>query len=142
MNTTSLVNGDRRGSFTRFACLVATFVAASALVFLQPVFAHSLSNSALNLSPEDQGSGIVTPPSFDEPWDDATSSFASPALAPAPGEPAAHRPAPMFGGLTSEPSDGPWMEPPESPFAQPWVNPSISATNPMRELPPAGFGGF
>jgi len=32
------------------------------------------------------------------------------------------------------------MERPESQFAQPWVNPSISATNPMPELRSAGTG--
>jgi hypothetical protein len=139
MNTTLLENNDRSRSFTRCTSLVATFVAASALACFQPVFAQSDSNSALKTSTDDRGSGVVTPPSFEEPWDDATPSFASPDLAPAPEEPAAPQPARTFGGVTPEPPAGPWMEPPESPLSQPWVNPSISATNPIPELPPAGL---
>jgi hypothetical protein len=80
------------------------------------------------------------PPSFEEPWDDGTSSLAGPTLSPAPEEPAAAAPGSTFEGFTSEPSAGAWMERPESQFAQPWVNPSISATNPMPELPSAGIG--
>ena len=137
MNTKSRVNDDRWGSFTRFACMAVTLVAVSVVVFLQPAFAHSFTNSALNLSPDDAGTGNAVPPSFEEPWDDASSSFAGPALAPAPEQPNASMPAPMSGGFTPETSAGPWMQSPESPFAQPFVNPSTTA--PMSELPPEGM---
>jgi hypothetical protein len=56
-------------------------------------------------------------------------------------------PVPMSGGYTPvhpvNPSE-PWMEPPESRFAQPFVSPAFPATGQMRELPPVGMphGGF
>jgi len=130
MNTKSPANRAR---------LMATLVAASALVFVQPVFAHSFTESASTLSPDDAGTGNAVPPSFEEPWDDGSSSFAGPALAPAPEQPDATlpAPAPMSEGFTPETSGGPWMESPESPFAQPFVNPSTIA--PMSGLPPEGM---
>jgi hypothetical protein len=94
----------------------------------------------LSLSPNEMGSGEATPPSFEEPWDDGTSSVAGPTLSPPPEEPAAAAPGTTFEGFTSEPSAGAWMERPESQFAQPWVNPSISTSNPTPELPSAGIG--
>jgi hypothetical protein len=138
MNTKLVDDKDRSRSFTRYPFLVATLVAAS-VAFAGPVFAKGPDDSALSLSTNEMGAGNVTPPSFEEPWDDGSSSFAGPALAPPPEEPASPAPESTFEGFTSEPSGGPWMERPEGQFAQPWVNPSISATNPMPELPPAGI---
>jgi hypothetical protein len=116
--------------------LIATFVAAATLVFVQPLFAQTDDGFAAETSDESSMA-----PNFEEPWEDSTPSYGGPVLAPAPEEPAAPESAPMLGGYSSERSAGPWMEPPESPFAQPFVNPSISATNP---LPPVGqpYGGF
>jgi hypothetical protein len=120
--------------------LVAIFAATATLALVQPVFAQTYDGSA----PETNDSSIYN---FDEPWDDSTPSYGGPVLAPAPEGPATPESAPMLGGYSSERSGGLWMESPESPFAQPFVNPSISATNPMRELPPVGgfhspVGGF
>jgi hypothetical protein len=133
MNSTLLKDNGHSRSYTRCASMVATLLAVSVLVFLQPVLAQSQGNSPL--PSDDLETGDITPPSFGEPWDDPPNSFAGPALAPAPKEPTAPQASPIFGGLDSGPSAGPWMEPPESPLAQPWVNPSISATNQMPELP-------
>lgn len=137
MNTTVLKDYGRPRRFFRCASALATILAASALVAIEPAFARSLNNPAFE-------SGEATSPSFEEPWDDGSPSFAGPALAPGPGEPAAASPGHAFDGFTSDPSAGPWMERPESQFAQPWVNPSISATNPMPETPPVriSHGGF
>ena len=140
MNSKLVDDKSRSRSFTRHAILVATLVAASAVAFARPVFAQGTEDSALSPSPNEMGSGGATPPSFEEPWDDGTSSVAGPTLSPAPEEPAAASPGSTFEGFPSEPSAGAWMERPESQFAQPWVNPSISATNPMPELPSAGIG--
>jgi hypothetical protein len=137
MNARLLDHKSRSRSSTRHAILVATLIAASAVAFALPVFAQEPGDSALSLSPNEMRSGEATPPSFEEPWDDGTSSVAGPTLSPPPEEPAAAAPGTTFEG-TSEPSAGAWMERPESQFAQPWVNPSISATNPMPELPSAG----
>jgi hypothetical protein len=139
MNTSYQMDNGGSRSFTRRASLVATFVAALTLASMQPVFAQSHGNSASEISTDNWGSEGDTTPPFEESWDDTTPAFAGgPALAPAPQEPAAPQASPMFGGLDSAPSAGPWMVPPESPLAQPWVNPSISATNPMPELPTVG----
>ena len=137
MNTKLVDHQDRSRSFARNAFLVATLVAASAVAFARPVFARGGDDSVLSPSSNEMGAGNVTP-SFEEPWDDGSASLAGPALSPAPAEPATAAPASTFDGFTSEPSAGAWMERPESEFAQPWVNPSISATNPMPELPPVG----
>jgi hypothetical protein len=138
MNTTLQKKNGRSRNFTRCASLLAAFVVSLALVFIQPVFAQSHGNSASEISTDDWGSEVDATPSFEEPWDVTTPAFAGPALAPAPEEPAAPQASPMFGGLDSAPSAGPWMVPPESPLAQPWVNPSISATDQMPELPTVG----
>jgi hypothetical protein len=140
MNARLVDHKSRSRSFNPYAILLATIVAASAVAFARPVFAEGPGDSALSLSPNEMGSGEATPPSFEEPWDDGTSLLAGPTLSPAPEEPAAASPGSTFEGFTSEPSAGAWMERPESQFAQPWVNPSISATNPMPELPSAGIG--
>jgi hypothetical protein len=140
MNARLLDHKSRSRSSTRHAILVATLVAVSAVAFARLVFAQGTEDSALSPSPNEMGSGGATPPSFEEPWDDRTSSVAGPTLSPAPEEPAAASPGSTFEGFPSEPSAGAWMERPESQFAQPWVNPSISATNPMPELPSAGIG--
>jgi hypothetical protein len=140
MNARLLDHKSRSRSSTRHAILVATLVAVSAVAFARLVFAQGTEDSALSPSPNEMGSGGATPPSFEEPWDDGTSSVAGPTLSPAPEEPAAASPGSTFEGFPSEPSAGAWMERPESQFAQPWVNPSISATNPMPELPSAGTG--
>ena len=132
MNTTVLKDDGRTHRLFRCASALATILAASALVAIEPVFARSLNNFLF-------GSGDAKPPSFEEPWDDGSPSYAGPVLAPAPEQPDAVAPGSAFEGFTSEPSAGPWMERPESQFAQPWVNPSMSATNPMREMPPVGI---
>jgi hypothetical protein len=140
MKTPSIALNSCSRHFSRHASLAATILAASALVFVQPVFAHSFTESAATLSPDDAGTGNAVPPSFEEPWDDASSSFAGPGLAPAPEQPDASlpAPAPMSGGFTPEtPTGGPWMESPDAPFAQPFVN--LSTTSPMSELPPEGM---
>jgi hypothetical protein len=140
MNARLLDHKSRSRSSTRHAILVATLVAVSAVAFARLVFAQGTEDSALSPSPNEMGSGGATPPSFEEPWDDGTSPVDGPTLSPAPEEPAAAAPESTFEGFRSEPSAGAWMERPESQFAQPWVNPSISATNPMPELPSAGIG--
>ncbi len=49
--------------------------------------------------------------------------------------------APLLGGFTPAPSGGPWMERPEAPFAQPFVNSAIPAAG-MAELPGTPQGVF
>jgi len=44
--------------------------------------------------------------------------------------------SPTYGGFASESAGSPWMQRPEGAFAQPWVNPSTTATLPMRESSP------
>ena len=121
--------------------MLATFAAVATLALVQPVFAQTYDGSAAETTND---SSIYN---FATPSDDFTPAYEGPVLAPAPEEPAAPESTPMLGGYSSERSAGPWMEPPESPFAQPFVNPSISATSPMAGLPPVGgfrspVGGF
>jgi len=148
MKTKSLLSiGRLRGrsrSLTQSASLVAiTSVVAAALVCVQPVFADAEidGSSAAGISTDRQESPAV--PDWGKPWDVGPSSFTDPALAPAPTGPMDREQAPMLGGFAPESSGGPWMERPEGPFAQPWVNPAMPDTQ-MRELPPVGtpFGGF
>jgi hypothetical protein len=118
--------------------LIAILLVGSALAWIQPVLAQSNYGSDAQISTD---SNAVPP--LGESWDVGPSSLADPALAPAPEEPMGTESAPMFGGLTPAPSAGPWMQRPEGPFAQPFVNPTIPATG-MSELPPEGafHGGF
>jgi hypothetical protein len=104
MNSKLVDDKSRSRSFTRHAILVATLVAASAVAFARPLFAQGTEDSALSPSPNEMGSGGAMPPSFEEPWDDGTSSLAGPTLSPAPEEPAAAAPGSTFEGFTSEPS--------------------------------------
>jgi hypothetical protein len=116
--------------------LVAIFAATATLALVQPAFAQTYDGSDAETSNDSSIYNFATPSDDFTPSYGYTPSYEGPVLAPAPEEPA----APMSGGYSSERSAGPWMESPESPFAQPFVNPSISATNPMRELP--AVGGF
>jgi hypothetical protein len=139
MNTKLADDKDSPRIFARYGSLLATFIAASAIALAQPVLARGPDDSALSFSTNEMGSGDVAPPSFEEPWNDESSSFAGPALAPAPEQPDAAAPGGTFEGFPSEPSAGPWAERPQSQFAQPWVNPSISATNQMGQQPAMGL---
>ena len=93
--------------------------------------------------------GETTPvvPDFGESWDVGPGSSGDPALAPAPAEPMDSETAPMSGGYTPlhpvNPGE-PWMEPPESRFAQPFVNQTFPAAGQAGGLPPIGIphGGF
>jgi len=74
-------------------------------------------------------------------------SRGDPALAPAPEDPMDSYLSPVPRGDTLEsPASpaGPWMEPPESRFAQPFVSSASPAAGQMGELPPVGMshGGF
>jgi hypothetical protein len=68
--------------------LVATFVAASALVFIRPVFAQTGGISPSEISTTMQDSSMD--PSFEEPWGDG------PALTPAPQQPVQSQPGSMY----------------------------------------------
>ena len=63
------------------------------MLFIQPVFAQQDGGSDAQIYRE---LGAATPPSFEEPWDDAASSSEGPALAPAPEESFEPEPGSMF----------------------------------------------
>lgn len=113
--------------------LIAALVVVSALAWIQPVLAQS---------DDDYNPGVSSDspavPELGESWDVGPYSPAGPALAPAPEEPMDSESAPLLGGFTPAP---PFMQRPEGPFAQPFVNPTIPATG-MRELPGAPQGVF
>ncbi len=130
---------DLCGDFSRLqgvkttTTLVATFVTASALVFVQPVFAQKGGISAAEIAINDRESSMV--PNFEEPWSDSSPSFTSPALAPAPGEPEYSEPESMF------------VPPPPVGLIEPGDHPAISPTSPTlippgtMDMPAGGFGG-
>ena len=67
--------------------LVATIAAASALVFVRPVFAETYAGFPVS-SPDSQESSME--PSFEEPWSDG------PVLTPAPEQPIQPEPGSMY----------------------------------------------
>jgi hypothetical protein len=67
--------------------LVATIVAASALVFIRPVFAETYAGYPVSSSDSQESS---MEPSFEEPWHDG------PQLAPAPQTPMEPEPGSMY----------------------------------------------
>lgn len=144
MRTASLAaNFSRRFALCLF--LAMTWVATSALVCAHPVFAQTDGDFAPQISTDGQESSAL--PDLGESWDVGPPALAHPGLAPAPEEPMDPESLPISGGYTpARPVNPyePWMEPPESRFAQPFVNPSIPATSQMRELTPIGtlHGGF
>jgi len=120
---------------------IAALVVISALVWIQPVLAQS--NDGYNPEISTDSPGV---PELGQSWDVGPYSSAGPALAPAPEEPMDSESAPLIGGFTPAPSGG-WpsggafMQRPEGPFAQPFVNSTIPATG-MPELPGAPHGVF
>jgi hypothetical protein len=105
MKTTSLSSNGCSRSFSRRASLAATILAASALIFVQPLFAQAVHGSDPD-NPEPWGSTIIKSPSptnsgdlsiysFDDPRYDAVHSYDDP-LEPALQEPAQNLPRSMF----------------------------------------------
>ncbi len=125
--------------------MAMTFVATLTILGIHPVFAQIDSGYSAETFGDRESTPVV--PDLGESWDVGLDSSGDPALAAAPGEPMSSEPAPIFGGYTPvrpvNPTE-PWMEPPESRFAQPFVNPAFSAAGQMGELPPVGMlhGGF
>jgi hypothetical protein len=113
--------------------LVATLLVASTLAWIQPVFAQSNDGSEAGMSTDS-----LAVPEMGESWDVGPYSAAGPALAPAPEEPMDSESVPLLGGFTPAPA---FMQRPEGPFAQPFVNSTIPATG-MPELPGAPQGAF
>jgi hypothetical protein len=136
MKTTPLVAKGRSRSFTRCASLVAISVVASALVYIQPVFAQTDGAFAAPKISTDR-LGSTTGPDLGESSHLTPPSLAGPALAPAPKELVDPQWAPMLGGLMPEA--------PGSPI-EPRVDPAIPATSPMLTVPPSSMsrpgGGF
>jgi hypothetical protein len=105
--------------------LVATIVAASALVFIRPVFAKTVVGSTPEMSADTQESSMD--PSFEEPWHDG------PVLTPAPLQPIQSEPGSIY------------VPPPPvgliEPFGHPPINPSLPELMPSPSLGIAN-GGF
>ena len=125
--------------------IAMTVVAALTILSVRPVYAQIDSGGPAETFADGQTTPVI--PDLGESWDVGPGSSGDPALAPAPGEPTDSESAPMSGGYTPvHPANpgGAWMEPPESRFSQPFVNPAFSAAGQMRELPPIGVphGGF
>src|SRR5882757_3566556 len=118
MRTTSL---HSRG-FRRCVSIAAiTSVFALELIGIQPVF-------AINHDSGDQFLAESRPdPDRDESWAADPLSLDDPTLDPAPQELAHPASGPAYGGFNSSRSQGPWMESPEAPFAQPFVSPRLPA---------------
>jgi hypothetical protein len=106
--------------------LVATIAAASALVFIRPVFAETyagfpvISSDSQESFPDTQESSME--PSFEEPWSDG------PVLAPAPEQPMQPEPGSMY------------VPPPPVGLIDGLGHPPINPNLP--ELPPSGSLGF
>jgi hypothetical protein len=104
--------------------LVATIAAASALVFIRPVFAETyagfpvISSDSQESSPDTEGSSME--PSFEEPWSDGS------ALTPAPDQPMQPEPGSMY------------VAPPPVGLIDGLGHPPINPNLP--ELPPASMG--
>ena len=97
--------------------LVATIVGASALLFVQPVFAQDYGDSAAQPYSE----GDAYEPSFDEPWADG------PVLAPAPSQPEESAPGSIY------------VPPPQYGLIEPFDHPPVSPTSPTL-IPPDSLG--
>jgi hypothetical protein len=113
--------------------MAATILAASALIFVQPVSAQAVHGSDPD-NPPPWGSTIITSPSnsgeanpysFDDPRYYSMPSYDDPALSPAPEQPAENLPGSTF----VPPAPVGLVEP----FGLPPVNP---ATSPELILPP------
>ena len=104
--------------------LVATIVAASALVFIRPVFAETHGGFP-EISPGTQESSMD--PSFEEPWHDG------PLLTPAPDQPV----QPELGSIYVPPPSVGLIEP----FGRPPINPNSAELTPPDSLGIAN-GGF
>jgi hypothetical protein len=139
MKTTSLSSNGCSRIFSRRASLVATILAASAVIFAEPVFAQVPSGSHPD-DPERWGSTIISSPSptnsgdasvysfddhsFDDPRWVPLPSYDDPYPTPAPQQPAENLPGSMF-----------FLQPPAGlvdPFGLSPVNP---ATMPELKLP-------
>jgi len=133
MGTVSTAAKGPSRSFTRGTSLVATLVAAAALVFVQPALAQTDGDSAAKISTGTQESSSVPDPH--ESWDLTTPSFDSPALAPAPEEPVDREPGSMFEPAPPVGLIEPWGHPPISPNS-----PTLIAPDSMGR-PAGGFVG-
>jgi hypothetical protein len=91
--------------------LVATIIAASALVFIQPVFAQTDGGSSSELSTDTQESPMD--PTFEEPWVDG------PVLTPAPEQPVQPQPGSMY------------VPPPPVGLVEPFGHPPINPNSPV-----------
>lgn len=124
--------------------MAMTVVAGLMILCVHPVLAQIDSGYHAETFPDRDSTPVI--PDLGESWD-VGPSWGDPALAPAPEEPMDSDTAPMSGGYTPvHPMnpDGAWMEPPESRFSQPFVNPAFPAAGQMGELAPIGMphGGF
>jgi hypothetical protein len=119
--------------------MAMTAVASLTVLCIHPVFAQMDSGYPAEASPERETAPVI--PDLGQSWD-VGPSRGDPALAPTPGESMDSEPAPMFGGYTPVHPvnpEGAWMEPPESRFAQPFVNPAFSEAVPPIGEPQGGF---
>lgn len=116
-----------------------TLFATLTILQIHPALGQIGSDYSAQIFPDRASSPVV--PDLGESWDVGPQSGGDAYLAPAPREPMDSEPAPMFGGYTqvqpANPAE-PWMEPPESRFAQPFANPAFSAPGQMPELPSVG----
>lgn len=136
--TSSIANVRPRNLIRRASVLVMASVVTVALAGIRPVCAQTNDHSSAQMAPAYPESPAFTDPG--ESWDVGPLED-DPSLAPAPEEQAAPEPAPPFEGFTSEAPGSltqPWMQRPEGPFAQPFVNPSIPA--PAAPAPAFGAG--
>jgi hypothetical protein len=105
--------------------LAATIVAASALVFIRPVFAETYAGFPVMSSDTQESSDSQEPsmePSFEEPWSDGS------ALTPAPDQPMQPEPGSIY------------VAPPPVGLIEPAGHPPINPSFP--ELPPSGSLGI
>jgi hypothetical protein len=119
-----------------------TMVATLTILCVHPVLAQTDDGYPAETFGDRETTPVVG--AVPESWDVGPGSSGDLALSPAPEEPMDSETAPTFGGYTPvrpvSPAE-PWMEPPESRYAQPFVSP---AAGQMGELPPVGMshGGF
>ena len=119
---------------------IMTMVATLTILCARPVLAQTGGGYPAETSPDRETTPVVGAVNVGP-------SRGDPALAPAPEDPMDAYLSPTSEGYTPvhpvSPAE-PWMEPPESRFAQPFVSPASPATGQMRELPPIGLsqGGF
>jgi hypothetical protein len=120
--------------------MAMTLVSTLTILQIHPALGQIGSDYSAQISPDRASSPAI--PDLGESWDVGPQSGGDAYLAPAPTEPMDSGPAPMFGGYTqvqpASPAE-PWMEPPESRFAQPFANPAFAAPGQMPELPSVGM---